>query len=197
MDEKARMLLEGLEIDDITADRLMAAFGAEPEDFTDPARRREAVGLLLLHGLELLEREAAEPSATNGRAALETSLLALAGAPRNLAEGETRGVPYQIWLPSLGWRPISAAPDGWRDLESALAALRETVDAHTSLRTSATARRLPTNEELTEVVFADPATPVAVEVRLDGRLFRFRLDPATAFVSGVPLGDPEAVPERR
>jgi hypothetical protein len=193
------MLLEGIEIDDTTADRLLTAFGAEPEDFSDPDRRREAVGLLLLHGLELLEAAAATPTTPGDRReVLETSLLALAGAPRTLpVEMDARGVPYQIWLPALGWLPLDRAPDGWRDLETALAGLRETLAAHASLRTSATVRRLPTNEEVTEIVFADAATPVAVEVRLDGRLFRFRLDPATALVSGMPLGDPEAVPEHR
>lgn len=193
------MLLEGIEIDDTVADTLMTAFGAEPADFADPERRREAIGLLLLHGLELLEREAAEPTGNSDqRRSLETSLLALAGAPRAIApEADVRGVPYQVWLPSTGWVPLAAPPDGWRELESALSTAHEVLATHSSLRTMATGRRRMTNEPLTEVVFAEVATPLAVEVRLEGRLFRFRLEPSSVLVSGVPLGDPEAVPEHR
>ena len=193
------MLLEGIEIDDAAADRLLLAFGAEPADFADPDRRREAVGLLLLHGLELLQAQAAEPTATgDGRQSLEISLLALAGAPRTLpVVREERGVPYQVWTPALKWHSLDQAPEGWTDLEVSLAAVRDVLNAHTALRLSGTARRLATNEEITEVVFGEAATPVAVEVRLDGRLFRFRLDPATVLVCGTPLGDPEAVAEDR
>lgn len=194
------MLLEGIEIDDATADRLLVAFGAEPEDFADPARRREAIGLLLLHGLGLLEEQAATPVPPGGddRQSLETSLLALAGAPRGLqVEHGDRGVPYQIWTPALKWQPLVNGPEGWRELESALAAVHDALSAHAALRLSGTGRRLPTNEDVTELVFGEAATPVAVEVRLDGRLFRFRLDPATVFVCGTPLGDPEGVAEDR
>lgn len=192
------MRIDGIEIDDEFTDSLLTTFGAEPEDFTNAERRRQALALLLIHGLELLEEQAKSETPGPLKADIERSLLALAGSPHlPAADVDERGQAYRVWLPGRGWLDLPAAPAGWMEQERLLTALRELLVGRPELRVAATARRLPTNEEITEISFSEALEPVVVEVRLQGRRYRFRLDPASVLVSGMPMADPELVVERR
>lgn len=192
------MRIDGLEIEDEFADELLSAFGAEAADFTDPARRREALELLILHGLELLERQVTAPEGASLRAELEAALLSLAGSPHLLpVEADRRGVPHHVWTPRSGWLSLAAAPSRWTEHERLLTELRELIEEAPHLRIVATARRLATNEELTEISFLGSVEPVTFEARMNGRRYRFKLAPDSVFVSGIPLSDPEPVVEER
>jgi hypothetical protein len=183
-----------LEIDDDRLNQLLVAFGAEPEDFVGN-RRLEAVRLLLAHGIETLE-DAADTSPSL-RSRIEASLLTLASADRIVSDDvDRRGVPVDVWVPGVGWRPAGSAPSGWQEIETAVTALWDALSASPGLRLVATARLLPTNEETTEVVAAAPLDPVEVIVRIGGRRYRLRFDPEQVVVIGRPTDDPELIADR-
>lgn len=196
------MRVDGISINDEFAEGLLRKFGVDPATIADPETRRRALGELLLAGLERLDdeanaRERDEPPPPLDRAALEASLLRLAGAPRSLdPDPDRRGVPVRVWTPEGEWRDLPDAHERFPRIEELGLALRELFDETPELRVVASQRLLPTNEGATEIVIARPLDRLTVEARVAGRRYRFIVEGADAVILGRLVGDPELIPER-
>ena len=190
------MRIPDIEIDDQSANRLLRAFGAEQADFADEQRRALALSLIASHvlgQLELAEGGAAGPS----REEVERELLALAAAPVAYeASLDVRGEAAGVWTPGTDWRSLETAPARWSELESALRTVFDLLATHPELRTLATVRLTATNEEQTEVVLANPTSPVLVETTLEGQRYRFSIAPEGALIIGIPAEEPRPIRER-
>lgn len=190
------MRLPPIELDDAVTDRLLRAFGASEDDFVDPARKAVAVALIATHLLETIDPRGGVDSGTS-RDAVERELLALAAAPVAYeAKLDARGEAAGVWVPGSDWRSIEQAPARWVELETALRTIYDLLSIHPELRTLATIRLTPRNEEQTEVLLAEPIEPIAVETRLNGVRHRFTLAPDGAVVIGIPLEEPRPIRER-
>jgi hypothetical protein len=185
-----------IEIDDRTAERLLAAFDANAADFEDEGRRALALSLIVNHLLGTLDVAAGAITGPS-REEVERELLALAAAPVAYeASLDTRGEAAGVWTPETDWRTLETAPARWTELETALRTIYDLLATHPELRTVATARITPTNEEQTEVVLAAPEAPITVESKIGGVRHRFVIDPKGAIVIGVPAEEPRPIRER-
>ena len=190
------MQIPQIEIDDRTAERLLAAFDANAADFADEGRRSLALSLIISHLLGTLELSAGTISGPS-RAEVERELLALSAAPVAYeASLDTRGEAAGVWTPTTDWRNLEQAPARWTELETALRTVYDLLATHPELRTVATARITPTNEEQTEIILAEADAPITVESRIGGVRHRFVFEPKGAIVIGIPAEEPRPIRER-